>query len=39
MNERVYIADPDPYGAKYHSLTKFYGRVKLGSLIFVKLRE
>ena len=38
-NERVYIADPDPYGAKYHSLVKFYSRVRLGSLIFVQLRE
>ena len=35
---RVYIADPDPYGVRYHSLSKFYRRIKLGSLVFVKRR-
>lgn len=35
-NGRVYIADPDPYGVKYHTLQKFYERVKNGSMVFVK---
>lgn len=37
-NDRVYVADPDPYGVKYHSLATFYSRIRLGSLVFVKRR-
>jgi len=38
-NGRVYIADPDPYGVRYHTLQKFYERVKNGSFIFVKIED
>lgn len=33
---RVYIADPEIQAPKYHTLSNFYKRVKLGSIIFVK---
>jgi len=37
--DRVYVADPDWTAPKYHSLTKFYERVKNGSIVFVKRKQ
>ncbi len=37
--DRVYIADPDWTAPKYHTLTKFYERVKKGSIVFVKRKD
>lgn len=38
-DNRVYIADPNPYSPKYHTLDKLYGRIKNGSIVFVKHKE